>query len=139
MITKLLAASAVSLGMLAGSALASPEQADLWIGFDGRDDGFLLDTHTGALWMTGACLKPLRPAVRTGEVWVSRTVEMVSVGRAMTTLDQTFALATDSVQPRISVLNPHRGGAMNFPAVVERECAASEACRARARTPECGS
>lgn len=123
-----LAALAVSL--VAGPAMAGPESADLWVGLDGSADGFLLDTTTGDLWMTGVCLKPLKRATNVGDIWTSRTAEMVSVGRAMVLLDQTFTIDVNAILPSFSVENPRRGGGHEFPAVLDTDCETSEACAA---------
>jgi hypothetical protein len=119
------------------SLTASLEAADLWIGLDASDDGFLLNPDTGDLWMTGICLKPLKKAEKTGSVWTSRTSGMVSVGRAMAMLDQTFMLDTNPAQPAISINNPVRGGLQTLPAIIELDCAARPACAARRRQPLC--
>lgn len=130
-----LAALAVALAV--APSRADPAAADLWIGLPGVEDGFLLDTNTGRLWMTGACLRSLEPAVNTGEVWTSRTVSLVSVGRALDTVDQTFALDVRPTRPQITVINPDRGGAHSFDAQLVTSCPSSAACRARAQQPAC--
>lgn len=87
--------------------------------------------------MTGVCLKPLSKAEKTGTVWRSRTAEVVSVGRAMAMLDQTFALDVNPVAPTISVSNPVRGGIQTFPAVLRANCADTGACAPLASQPVC--
>lgn len=121
--------AALAVSFVAGPALAEPETADLWIGLEGSSDGFLLDTSTGDLWMTGICLKPLKRASQLGNIWTSRTAEMVSVGRAMVLLDQTFTLDVSPDAPRFRVDNPQRGGGNDFPAVIDPNCLTSEACK----------
>ena len=106
----------------AGAAHAGLQDSDLWIGFSETDIGFLLDEETGALWMTGPCLKALEPATSTGTTWISHTVELVSVGRAMATLDQRFELETSDAAPRITVVSNGRGGVQSFAASVDRAC-----------------
>ena len=116
-------ATSVGLASLALlSASAEPADAGIWIGLEDSRDGFLLDEDTGQLWMTGACLRALEPASREGPGWVSRTSEMVSVGRMMAVLDQTFRLETDPVSPRITVYNPTRGGRQEFTDVERIDC-----------------
>ncbi len=129
------AAMAAILGM--GPLHADPARADLWIGLPGGVDGFLLDTSTGNLWMTGACLLQLEPAANTGETWTSRTVKLVSVGRALDTLDQTFTLDVRPARPQVTVMNPDRGGAFSFDAQLETSCQASSACLALTQQPRC--
>ena len=104
---------------LAGPALAEPAVPDLWIGLADSDDGFLIDEDTGAVWMTGLCLKQAATATQSGSVWTSRNSEMVSVGRMQTLLTQTFTLDLSPDAPRISVTNPARGGGQAFPAVID--------------------
>jgi len=113
----------------------SAMDADVWIGFENGDDGFLLDVDTGSLWMTGSCLKALAPASRQGTVWVSETQEMVSVGRMTTLLEQTFRIDV-SDEPSITVENSARGGSQDFRNVVLSRCQ-SGACRALAVTQVC--
>jgi hypothetical protein len=131
--------AAVAAVFAAGPATAGPQDADLWIGLEAdRVDGFLLETDTGDLWMTGTCLKPLETAEKAGSVWRSRTAEMVSIGRAMTMLDQTFLLDVDAAQPTIAVSNPNRGGDQVFPAVLDENCLTSVRCLAMKTQPVCG-
>lgn len=130
--------AAIAACLMVGPAQAGPEKADLWIGLEGSSDGFLLDTQTGDLWMTGVCLKPLKRAKREGEIWTSRTAEMVSVGRAMVLLDQTFTLNTQPEAPQFTVENPQRGGGAHvFPAVLDTDCATSDACKAFSQQELC--
>lgn len=112
----------------AGLAYADPQDSDIWIGLSDTESGFLLDEDTGQVWMTGPCLKALEPAVRTGSAWVSHTVELVSVGRAMALLDQRFELETHEAAPQITVTSNGRGGTQSFPASIDRNCAADGKC-----------
>lgn len=128
--------AAIAVAFASGPAFAGPFEADLWIGVEGGNDGFLIETETGGLWMTGVCLKPLEKAEKTGTVWESRTAEIVSVGRAMAMLDQTFSLDVNPAQPTISVFNPNRGGPQSFPAVLRTDCVAG-GCADLARQPVC--
>lgn len=112
----------------AGTAHAGLHDSDLWIGLSETDSGFLLDEETGQVWMTGPCLKTLQPATNTGDVWVSHTVELVSVGRAMATLDQLFELDTRATAPQITVTSNGRGGVQSFPAEIDRNCDAGGQC-----------
>ena len=137
MVGKAFGLAALAAALACAPASAGPGEADLWIGLPGTENGFLLDTSSGEVWMTGICLKSLDPAMQTGTVWVSRTVEFVSVGRAMTTLDQTFALDVNPLAPQITVLNPERGGATVIAAAVEPACRASATCSAYAAQPAC--
>lgn len=137
MVRSALGVAALAVALAAGPANAGPSEADLWIGFDGSSNGFLLNTENGDLWMTGICLKPLETAINTGDVWVSRTAELVSVGRAMAMLDQTFTLDLVSPTPQITVSNSNRGGLQTFDAVVEPACQASTTCRALTLQPVC--
>jgi len=118
-------------------AAAGPQDARLWIGLDNSEDGFLLDQNTGDLWMTGICIKQLQPATNTGDVWTSRTAELVSVGRMQTMLDQTFTLDLTASSPQITVLNSDRGGPQSFPAVIIADCDANSACQSRMDAPAC--
>lgn len=110
------------------TAYAGPADADLWIGFENSENGFLLDEATGETWMTGICLKTLSPATQSGNVWTTQTVELVSVGRAMAQLDQTFRLDVSQTAPSVSVRSAGRGGEQLFPAVIHRDCGPSGAC-----------
>ncbi len=110
------------------AAYAGPADSDLWIGFDNSENGFLLDEDTGQTWMTGTCLKALAKAERSGDVWTSHTVELVSVGRAMALLDQTFQLDLTPGGEAIEVTSQGRGGAQSFPAIVDRDCASGGQC-----------
>ena len=112
----------------AGTAHAGLQDSDLWIGFSDSDNGFLLDEDTGDVWMTGPCLKTLQPATNMGPVWVSHTVELVSIGRAMATLDQRFELDTDPLAPRIVVTSNGRGGAQSFSVSLDRNCEQNGRC-----------
>ena len=105
---------AVTAAVLAAPAQAGPLDADLWIGLAGAEDGFLIDEETGEAWLTGQCLKPIAKAVKSGNVWTSHTVELVSVGRAKALLDQTFTLDVTAGAPSIAVLNADRGGERCF-------------------------
>lgn len=112
----------------AGAAHAGLQDTDLWIGFSHSNDGFLLDQETGEVWMTGPCLKALSRATRSGSRWVSHTVELVSVGRAMATLDQRFELDINDAAPHITVISNGRGGAQSFPASLDRACQTGGHC-----------
>ena len=112
----------------AGAAHAEPQNSDLWIGFPDSENGFLLDEATGNVWMTGPCLKTLETAVNTGALWVSHTIELVSIGRSMVTLDQRFELDTNPIAPQITVISNGRGGAQNFSVIVDRNCTTGGRC-----------
>ena len=107
---------------------------DVWIGLPDNQSGFLLDEDTGQVWMTGPCLKALAPATQAGSVWVSHTVELVSVGRGLATLDQRFEF--DFGQGAITVTSNGRGGVQSFPAVIDRECEKGGVCAALIATQE---
>ena len=104
------------------AAYADLQASDLWIGLSDNKSGFLLDEDTGDLWMTGPCLKPLEPAIKSGSVWVSHTVELVSIGRGLATLDQRFELDLAETTPQITVTSNGRGGAQSFTAEIDRNC-----------------
>ena len=112
----------------AGTAYAGLQDSDVWIGFSDSDNGFLLDEATGEVWMTGPCLKTLEPATNMGAVWVSHTVELVSIGRAMAVLDQRFELDLSENAPQITVISNGRGGVQSFPASLDRNCGAGGQC-----------
>lgn len=78
--------------------------------------------------MTGPCLKALNRATRSGSRWISHTVELVSVGRAMATLDQRFELETNAAAPQITVISKGRGGAQSFPASLDDDCQTGGRC-----------
>lgn len=107
----------------AGLVHASPQNSDVWIGLDNSDNGFLLDEQTGGVWMTGPCLKEMANAVRSGDRWVSHTVEMVSVGRLDAQLDQRITLILAEDSPAVEIDSAGRGGLQSFPAVMNRNCA----------------
>ena len=115
-------------GVHAGSAYAGPQDSDIWIGFSDNRNGFLVDEDTGHVWMTGPCLKALEPATRSGEVWVSHTVELVSIGRGLATLDQRFFLDMTPTAPNVTVTSNGRGGVQSFPAQIDRACEAGGIC-----------
>lgn len=115
-------------GALSGTAYAGPEQSDVWIGLSDDVSGFLLDEDTGDLWMTGPCLKSLEPAEQTGSAWSSRTVELVSIGRGYTQLDQHFVLDLAEGVEQITVTSAGRGGAQAFPARTDRDCSTGGIC-----------
>ncbi len=114
-------------------AMSAPGDADLWAVTENGVDGLLIDEETGDAWLTGRCLKPVAKAVRTGNVWQSRTVELVSVGRASMVLDQTFTLDSSV----LTVTSVHRGGPQEFPVRIEADCQSSQACRAILDAPAC--
>lgn len=118
-------------------AMAEPADANLWIGLQQSNNGILINEKTGEAWLTGACLKPLDAAVRTGNVWTSRTAELVSIGRSQIMLDQTFTLDLDEAGPTITVESVNRGGPQSFPATVEASCQTSSECRALLDAPSC--
>lgn len=113
---------------LAGTAHAGPESSDVWIGLSDNLSGFLLDEDTGDLWMTGPCLKPLDRANNSDTVWVSRTVELVSIGRGVAQLDQRFELDLNEAAPQFSVMSAGRGGAQYFSAQTDRDCQSGGVC-----------
>ena len=115
-------------GALSGTAYAGPEQSDVWIGLSDDVSGFLLDEDTGNLWMTGPCLKSLEPAQQSGSSWASRTIELVSIGRGYTQLDQHFVLDLSDGAAQIVVTSAGRGGAQAFPARTDRECSTGGLC-----------
>lgn len=108
------------------TADASLHDTDVWIGLPDNQSGFLLDEDTGAVWMTGPCLKALTPASQMGAVWMSHTVELVSVGRGLATLDQRFEF--DLEQASITVTSNGRGGVQSFPAKIDRSCDQGGVC-----------
>jgi len=112
----------------AGSAQAGLQDSDVWIGFSDNESGFLLDEDTGQVWMTGPCLKGLEPAKNAGSVWVSHTVELVSIGRGNAVLDQRFELDTREIAPTITVTSSGRGGVQSFPASIDRNCDSGGVC-----------
>lgn len=112
----------------AGAAHAGLQDSDLWIGFSDSDNGFLLDEATGDVWMTGPCLKTLQTATNSGSTWVSHTIELVSIGRSMATLDQRFELDTNAAAPQIVVTSNGRGGAQSFAVTLDRNCDAGGRC-----------
>ncbi len=109
------------------TASAEHSHADLWIGFQNSDNGFLINRNSGHVWMTGLCLKTLETATKSGDVWTSRTVELVSVGRDQAILDQTFLLNTGSA-PSVQVLSQGRGGEQSFPAIIDEDCETNGLC-----------
>ena len=127
----------LAAAMIAPAALAGPQDADLWIGLENGEDGFLIDQATGDAWMTGMCLKSLSPAHKSGTVWQSHTAEMVSIGRFETLLDQTFSLDVNPLAPTIRVENASRGGVQSFPALLVEDCASSANCQALLSRPAC--
>ncbi len=112
----------------AGAAHAGLQDSDLWIGFSDSDNGFLLDEDTGDVWMTGPCLKSLQTATNIGSTWVSHTIELVSIGRSMVTLDQRFELNTSATAPQITVISNGRGGAQSFAVSLDRNCGVGGRC-----------
>jgi len=128
--------AAASLSLQVSAWADPPAQADVWIGVANTENGFLLDEDTGAAWMTGACLKPLSRARRTGDVWTSENTEMVSVGRVDALLQQTFRLVISPSNASISVENRARGGAQQIDNVELKSCA-GDACRGLINAPTC--
>ena len=122
---------------IAAPVSAEPGDANLWIGIAQSTNGILIDERTGQAWLTGVCLKQLADTVRTGEVWTSRTAELVSIGRKQIMLDQTFTLDFSDSSPTITVESVDRGGPQSFPAVVEKSCQTSSTCRALLDVPSC--
>lgn len=122
-------ASAVMAAVLPGGASFSdtPEQASVWVGLSGSLDGFLLDEDTGAIWMTGPCLKALPIAEKRAGTWVSTSREMASVGRLSALVDQTFHVGTTIETPSIAIDNPARGGLQRLDGV-ERLVCERDAC-----------
>lgn len=115
-------------GALSGTAYAGPEQSDVWIGLSDNVSGFLLDEDTGHLWMTGPCLKSLEPAQQSESSWSSRTIELVSIGRGYTQLDQHFVLDLSDGVAQITVTSAGRGGSQAFPAQTDRDCTTGGLC-----------
>lgn len=118
-------------------AMAGPGDADLWAVTENGVDGLLIDEETGDAWLTGSCLKLVSAVIKTGNVWTSRTVELVSVGRSSMVLDQTFTLDTGKPVPVLTVTSVHRGGPQDFPVRIEPDCQSSTACRALLDAPAC--
>ncbi|MEL7128772.1 MAG: hypothetical protein AAGK23_04435 [Pseudomonadota bacterium] len=118
-------------------ALAGPGDANLWVGTDNGRDGVLIDEATGDAWLTGVCLKPIAKATRSGNVWQSHTVELVSVGRTDIVLDQTFTVDLSTPAPLLTVESRGRGGLQSFPATVETACQLTPHCRALLDVPTC--
>lgn len=136
---KLYILGVAALAAFAGPAKTlaeTPASADVWIGVEAGDNGFLLDTDTGQLWMTGSCLKQMSPATATGETWVSTTRELVSVGRMRAVLEQTVTLDLLPGQPSIVVDNAFRGGAQTVSDVAQVSCNGG-ACARFAQAPAC--
>lgn len=111
-----------------GMAYASSQDSDVWIGFSDNVSGFLLDEDSGRVWMTGPCLKPLEPATQSGSVWTSHTVELVSIGRGLATLDQRFELEIRNDGASITVVSNGRGGVQRFDAKIDRDCRSGGIC-----------
>lgn len=111
-----------------GTAYAGSQDSDVWIGFSDNVSGFLLDEATGDVWMTGPCLKALDTATKPGPVWVSHSIELVSIGRGLATLDQRFELDTRDLAPKITVLSNGRGGVQSFDARIDRNCQSGGVC-----------
>ncbi len=111
-----------------GLAYASAHDSDVWIGLPDNKSGFLLDEDTGRIWMTGPCLKDLEPATNSGPLWTSHTVELVSIGRGLATLDQRFELDTREGSASITVLSNGRGGVQTFAARTDRNCQSGGIC-----------
>ena len=118
------------------AADAALQDSDVWIGFPDNQSGFLLDEETGSIWMTGPCLKTLEPALKANETWVSHTVELVSIGRGLATLDQRFELSVYAATPSITVISNGRGGVQSFPAIIDRNCDSGGTCAALIATQQ---
>lgn len=128
--------TAIAAAMTA-PAMAEPRDANLWVGLENSRDGILIDVATGEAWLTGICLKPLSRAKQMGNIWQSRTAELVSIGRTQVMLDQTFTLDTSADRPMLTVETVDRGGPQSFPAIVETACQSSRECRALLDAPSC--
>jgi len=87
----------------------------------------------GALAFAGSALADSRSA----DVWLSRTVEQVTDGRSVTTLDQTFELSSLSSHPQIVVHSSGRVGRQSFPAQLAEDGPSSPECRALTSAPAC--
>jgi len=129
--------TAIAAAMTAPAAMAGPGDANLWVGIEDSGDGVLIDEATGDAWLTGICLKSLSRATQTGEIWQSRTAELVSIGRSQVMLDQTFTLDVSATGPTLTVESVDRGGPQSFPAIVETACQSSTKCRALLDAPSC--
>ena len=132
----LIGMTAIAAAMTA-PAMAGPEDANLWIGIEQSSNGILINETTGEAWLTGICLKPLAKAERNGDIWTSRTAELVSVGRSQVMLDQTFTLDVNLAAPTITVESVDRGGPQSFPATVDTSCQSTAQCRALLDAPSC--
>ena len=132
----LIGMTAIAAAMTA-PAMAEPGDANLWVGIAQSTNGILLDETTGEAWLTGICLKSLSKATQSGNVWTTRTAELVSIGSTQIMLDQTFMLDLDASAPTITVESVDRGGPQSFAAVVETSCQSSSECRALLDAPSC--
>ncbi len=121
--------------IIGSAAYAAPGTAEYWMGFEGTEDGFLLNTTTGEAWMTGVCLRQVADLEGQGSRFVSRNDTVESVGRTPVRLRQTFTFELSGT-PRVWVDNPDRGGVQGFD-LVKRPCPASAVCEATARQPVC--
>jgi len=123
---------AVSVGLAAGAA---PSEAQYWVGFEGTEDGFLLNVETGETWMTGVCLRRIADLEGQGSNWVSANDTVEMIGRTPVRLRQTFRFdLTDT--PRLEVDNPDRGGVQSFH-LVKRPCPDSSVCEVVSAQPVC--
>lgn len=133
---RVMTAAAALWAALSGQAHAGPGDADLWIGFEGTQNGFLLDTDTGEAWMTGVCLRQIETARLEGDAWVSRNASVEMVGRTAVRLDQTFTLRLADGAGQVKVFNPDRGGVQTF-AMVVKPCPGDAICAVVVAEPAC--
>lgn len=121
--------------LVGATAEAAPSQAQYWVGFEGTEDGFLLNKETGEIWMTGICLRRIADLEGQGTRWVSANDTVEMIGRTPVRLRQTFRFdLTDT--PRLEVDNPDRGGVQSFQ-LVKRPCPASAVCQVVMAQPVC--
>lgn len=128
-------AACVFAVVLSASATAEPGRAGVWLGFDGSEDGFLLNMDTSEAWMTGICLRQISDLTGQGTLWKSDNDTVEMVGRTPVRLRQIFNFDL-SETPRLTVTNPDRGGAQSFDVVI-RPCPASAICQAVSQQPVC--
>ncbi|MEO0882531.1 MAG: hypothetical protein AAFY34_07325 [Pseudomonadota bacterium] len=137
MMLRVLIGTAAIAAAMASPASAGPEDANLWAVTENGEDGLLIDETTGQAWLTGACLKSIEPAVNSGEIWQSHTVELVWIGRTRIVLDQMFTLDATGAQPTLTVESANRGGPQSFPVTLVRDCRSASECRALLDSPIC--